>query len=435
MSYYFGELVAQGFSKARIWLKGGIGVYSNGKPPVDDACDNNYQNYSDSVTGTGAVPSFKALNASNQFEINCGHAVVDTALTVRSTAVPATPTAVVNGTTGATTYVYRVVGRSGSLQAPSATRTVTTGNATLSTINSITLTFVPTPGFLTYDIYRSTGGSTQGMIGTVIGIFGPNVATPTLTFTDAGLVADGSTAPTVNTTGAVVGDLPIYGNFSVNALATPATPLVTAQGTTGAVTWAYKVVALTQGVSTAPHTAASAAGSATNGVATLTATNSNLIAWQPVVGAVGYNVYRVTSGTTPSSTGLIGTTAGRTFVDTGLAGDSSTAPTTNTTGTFGTGASVSPQFTVTPNWIPVENGANNAIATSAGSGPALTTGLQVTILLAHSLQAGANTLAYNGGSAVAIKQNTNPATDLGTAYVVGGVITCLYTGSVWVEMS
>jgi hypothetical protein len=51
-----------------------------------------------------------------------------------------------------------------------------------------------------------------------------------------------------------------------------------------------------------------------------------------VTGAVIYDIYRTTAGTSPSSTGKIGSTISRTFLDTGLAGDSTTAPTTNTTG-------------------------------------------------------------------------------------------------------
>lgn len=87
------------------------------------------------------------------------------------------------------------------------------------------------------------------------------------------------------------------------------------------------------------------------------------------------------------------------------------------------------------NYIAVENGANNAIACAAASGPPLATGLIVTVLLAHTLQAGANTFAYLGGATAAIKLNTNPATDIATAYAVGGVIILFYNGTVWMELS
>ena len=432
MAYNFGIINIVGFNKAKQWLKAGYGVLQNGKPPVDDAVDNNYQNYSDSITGLGAIPSFKALNASNQFEVNCGHAVVDNALTVAALAAPATPTAVVNGTTGATTYTYLVVGRSGNLQAKSATVSKTTGNATLSAVNSITLTWAITPGYLVYDVYRTAGGATQGMIGTAAFQLGPNVSTPTLSFTDTGLKGDSTTAPTVNSTGAVVGDLNVYGNLTALALATPATPLVTPAGTTGAATWSYKIVARS---SVGSHTAASSAGSTSTGNATLTSVNNNVITWQPVPGAYIYDVYRTAVGTAPTTTGLIGSTQGRTFTDTGVAGDSTTAPTTNNTGSIGGGAGVSPQFSVTPNYIATENGANNAIATAAASGPTLTTGLVVTVQLAHTLQAGANTFAYNGGSALSIKKHFNVATDLSTVYAATGVIQLFYNGTLWLDLS
>jgi hypothetical protein len=86
-------------------------------------------------------------------------------------------------------------------------------------------------------------------------------------------------------------------------------------------------------------------------------------------------------------------------------------------------------------YIATEGGANNAITTAAGSGPTLTTGLTVSILLAHTLQAGANTLAYNGGAALAIKSHFNTANNIGTAYAVGGVITLVYNGTIWLDAS
>ncbi len=148
MAYNFGLQNLTGFDKAKQWLKNAYGVYSNGKPPVDDAVDNNYQNYSDNAAGTGAIATFKGANASNQLELNNGHTVVRNSLTLDAVAVPATPTATVAGTAGATTYTYKVVGRAGSLQAPSSAVSVTTGNATLSAANYVALSFVPTAGFL-----------------------------------------------------------------------------------------------------------------------------------------------------------------------------------------------------------------------------------------------------------------------------------------------
>jgi len=61
--------------------------------------------------------------------------------------------------------------------------------------------------------------------------------------------------------------------------------------------------------------------------------------------------------------------------------------------------------------------------------------LRVTVKLAHSLQAGANTAAMNGGSTKAIKSHYNPATDIGTAYVSGGLIDMQFDGTVWQDLS
>jgi len=92
-------------------------------------------------------------------------------------------------------------------------------------------------------------------------------------------------------------------------------------------------------------------------------------------------------------------------------------------------------ITVGPNFIATENGANNAIACAAASGPALTTGLEVAIQLAHTLQAGANTFAYNGGTALGIKSHYNTANNIGTAYAATGIVTLIYNGTLWLDMA
>ena len=86
-------------------------------------------------------------------------------------------------------------------------------------------------------------------------------------------------------------------------------------------------------------------------------------------------------------------------------------------------------------FIAVENGANNAIACAAASGPTLATGLRVSVLLAHTLQVGANTFAYNGGGATNIKSHRNVANNIGTAYAVGGIIELSWDGTQWQDMS
>lgn len=93
-----------------------------------------------------------------------------------------------------------------------------------------------------------------------------------------------------------------------------------------------------------------------------------------------------------------------------------------------------PGLSNTYNYIATEGGANNAI-TGTLTGVSLAAGLRVTVQLAHTLQAGANTFALNGGSAVAIKSSRNVANNIATAYAATGTITLLYDGTRWVDVS
>ncbi len=609
--------------RARFWKQAADNP--NSLPPLPDyAGDNNYQSYALNSAGTGSAPTFKELNSSNQFEINAGHTIIGGSLTMAQIVPPGNPTATVNGTAGTTHYSWNIVARSGNLSVPAATAVaVTTGAATLTGTNSVTISWVPsTVNVQIYDVYRTASAgtpATTGRIGTHIGAFALS-NTGTMTFTDTGLVADGSTIPATNTSGSMTGDLNLYGNLNLIALLTPATPIATVNGTSGASTNAYKVVAYC-GPTLTPtgHTIASSAVSVTTCNATLSSTNSVTLTWQSVIGATSYGVYRTTAGgTSPTTTGLIGTTTSSTFTDTGLAGDSSSAPVTNTTGVsslpnsttaalaaitdingnpeiiftatasavngltetnsaignpvvlatsgsdtnigftinskgtgaitlaplaaggtivigktdqtgaitvgsssgtevvnVGTGAGISTVNLATvsiaganlnvataatgagitdtvaistgnaaatgikvvniatgtpgtsgnnrvtvgggttsavtinaaltqyqaPNYIASETGANNAIvgALLNASGAAVATtpvaGLRFSIKLSHSLQAGANTLALNGGSATAIKGHRNPANDIGTAYVSGGIVDLMGDGTAYLDMS
>jgi len=160
-----------------------------------------------------------------------------------------------------------------------------------------------------------------------VGIVDGTIGSPSLRFTgtiDSGLYRD-----TVgNRLGISEGLLLHGGQLVLTELDTVLTPTVTPQGTTGATTYSYKIVA-TQG---GGWTAASVAGTTTTGNATLDGTNFNRITWTGISGATGYHVYRTVGGATQGkiSTITIGTTV--TLDDTGLAGDSATAPTGNTTG-------------------------------------------------------------------------------------------------------
>ncbi len=85
------------------------------------------------------------------------------------------------------------------------------------------------------------------------------------------------------------------------------------------------------------------------------------------------------------------------------------------------------------NYIATESGANNAIVGTFVGAPTLGAGLVVTVKLAHTLQAGANTFAYGGGAAKNIKSHFNVANDIGTAYAATGVITLVYDGTEWLD--
>jgi len=109
-------------------------------------------------------------------------------------------------------------------------------------------------------------------------------------------------------------------------LADPSAPTVTPQGVTGATAYSYKIVAMHRH----GQTAVSSAGSTASGNATLSSSNFNRVTWTAVTGATAYLVYRTVGAAT---TGLIAVVGAVTQLDdTGLTGDTTTAPTVNTTG-------------------------------------------------------------------------------------------------------
>lgn len=114
----------------------------------------------------------------------------------------------------------------------------------------------------------------------------------------------------------------------IYVLVTPGAPLVAPQGTTGATTYTYKIVAR----NSTGTTEASQATSTVLGNVTLSATNFNQLTWTAVPFADTYDVYRTVGGATTGK--IVSATAALTTNDTGLAGDASTAPTVNTSGTL-----------------------------------------------------------------------------------------------------
>jgi hypothetical protein len=138
--------------------------------------------------------------------------------------------------------------------------------------------------------------------------------------------------------------VPLAGVSTVVA-ATPQIDFVLPQGGTGSASYSYKAVARS-GCGTSAATSAASIG---NGVSSLSSSTYNLIGLYLTSGAWGYDIYRTAGGSTQ---GLIGTVAITTnpsylsngdilFSDTGLAGDSSTPPSTNTSGCISTPSNLS----------------------------------------------------------------------------------------------
>jgi hypothetical protein len=98
-------------------------------------------------------------------------------------------------------------------------------------------------------------------------------------------------------------------------LQTPGAPTVTVMGTGGTTTYGYKVTA----ESAIGQTLPSPETQISNGNNDLTTSNFNRITWTAVPRATGYRVYRTTTtSTVETTTGLIGTTTGTQFDDTGI---------------------------------------------------------------------------------------------------------------------
>jgi hypothetical protein len=109
-------------------------------------------------------------------------------------------------------------------------------------------------------------------------------------------------------------DLPLVGGRLLgSALATPAAPVVTRQGTAGTTTYSYQIVATSyDGRDSIP----SPTGQTTTGNATLSGTNYNALTWSAVTAAASYKVLKFVSGTWQL---LAGGITGTTYSDTGSA--------------------------------------------------------------------------------------------------------------------
>lgn len=106
-------------------------------------------------------------------------------------ATPGAPTVTATGTTGATTWTYKIVAYAsdGSRTPVGAGGSATDGNATLDVTNYNALTWTAVTGASSYYVYRTAAGgapNTTGYLATVT----------TNAYNDVGDAADSTTAPT-----------------------------------------------------------------------------------------------------------------------------------------------------------------------------------------------------------------------------------------------
>jgi hypothetical protein len=240
--------------------------------------------------------------------------------------------------------------------------TATSGNAVYTAVTGEVLGNGTDPAAASRALWAKVGTrSTLGSSGLFVDNFGTNASdyniisgglagTPTngKNFFQGNVILPNlfTAAKEINVTGSTV----ILGSNSTTQFATPGfgNGSVNVQGVSGATTWTYTITAVD---GAGKESAASAPGTTTTGNATLTGSNFNRISMANTytggfIGGIGagvgtYNIYRTAAGGTPSTTGKIGSitindarNAGSafTFDDTGLAGDGTTAPTVNDTG-------------------------------------------------------------------------------------------------------
>ena len=110
-------------------------------------------------------------------------------------ATPANPAAAQHGTTGATAYGYKVeaVDELGGVSVATAQVDVADGNAVLSAVDHIEISWDAVPGATAYRVHRTVGGATQGLIGTVYA--------PLVELNDTGGLVTAATPSAVNTSG------------------------------------------------------------------------------------------------------------------------------------------------------------------------------------------------------------------------------------------
>ncbi|MDE2097725.1 MAG: hypothetical protein KGL39_10790 [Patescibacteria group bacterium] len=212
---------------------------------------------------------------------------------------------------------------------PSPAATITNAPATISPSAPLSITITPpvnAPDFKTpalqYGLYL-TGGTVTNPTG-FLGVVGPFTTPGPQTVTYTGWLPLGwmpSAPPSSNTT--ALSTIPTATGLNILPLSTPAAPAVNPLAT-GASMVGYQVVANDGWGSTD--------ASPTTTITNSAASPNNSITWQPVPGALSYDIYRPTGGSTQGKLGTVYAGQPLVFVDANVGGDSSTAPASNTTG-------------------------------------------------------------------------------------------------------
>lgn len=124
-------------------------------------------------------------------------------LSLESIDTPSAPTLTVRGTAGESSYGYKVVALKGDGHtAASSEATTSSGASSLTGNNRIDVKPPYVAGASKFDVYRTSGGATQGKIGSVTP---RNVGTNQMAILrDTGQTAAEGAAPTTNTTGSLV---------------------------------------------------------------------------------------------------------------------------------------------------------------------------------------------------------------------------------------
>lgn len=146
--------------------------------------------------GSGGSPLCRSRGRARRLlleEVNVG--LVQALNVVNFVANPTLTSVTATGTDDSASRTYKIVGvdSAGAETAASAGVTDAHGKTTLDASNYETLVWTDPPGAVSIKIYRTAGGGTQGLIGTVdAGV---------QTFRDTGIAGDGSTPSASNGTG------------------------------------------------------------------------------------------------------------------------------------------------------------------------------------------------------------------------------------------